>query len=155
MKRYTIKPEFLSNWGEDCTEETIIDTAEVERLAEEWETPVEELLEQLIEIETTYGDYYSEHEDENLSWCKPYADATGKIFVIVNEGRVDYIEIDGVPQVVTPDTIHTLAMAVNSDYGSYQDWDDIHIALDAMTELGCASCPCFADCEAMRETING
>ena len=52
MKRYTIKSEFLSSWGDYCDEDTIIDTAEVERLAEEWETPVEELLEQLIEIET-------------------------------------------------------------------------------------------------------
>lgn len=51
MKRYTIKTEYLSNWGEDCTEETIITDAEVERLAQEWEKPVEELLEQLIEID--------------------------------------------------------------------------------------------------------
>ena len=49
MKHYTIKPEFLSSWGEDCTEETVIDTAEVERLSEEWEKPVDELLEQLEE----------------------------------------------------------------------------------------------------------
>jgi len=49
MKRYTIKPEFLNLWGEDVTEETVIDTAEVKRLAQEWEKPVDELLEQLEE----------------------------------------------------------------------------------------------------------
>lgn len=49
MKHYTIKPDYLSSWGEDCTEETVIDTAEVERLSEEWEKPVYELLEQLEE----------------------------------------------------------------------------------------------------------
>ena len=51
MKRYTIKPEYLTLWGEDCTEETIITEAEVERLAQEWEKPVDELLEQLEETE--------------------------------------------------------------------------------------------------------
>ena len=50
MKHYTIKPEYLTMWGENCTEETIIDSAEVERLAEEWGKPVEELLEQLTEV---------------------------------------------------------------------------------------------------------
>ena len=50
MKRYTVKPEYLTMWGEDVTEETVIDTAEVERLAQEWEKPVEELLEQLEEV---------------------------------------------------------------------------------------------------------
>ena len=51
MTRYTIKPEYLSNWGEDCTEETIITDADVERLAQEWEMPVDQLLQQLIEID--------------------------------------------------------------------------------------------------------
>jgi hypothetical protein len=51
MKRYTIKPEYLTLWGDDVTEDTVIDAAEVERLAREWEKPVEELLEQLIEID--------------------------------------------------------------------------------------------------------
>lgn len=150
MKRYTIKQEFLSNWGEDCTEETIITAAEVERLAEEWEKPVKELLEQLEEAETTCGEHFTEHEDENLGWCKPYR--SGEHAIIVNGGEVDYIAIDGVPQEVTPDAIRTLAKTVNDDYDIYQGWSDLHIALDAMKEVGCASCPCFAECEAMHET---
>lgn len=103
-------------------------------------------------VETTCGEYFAEHDDENLSWCKPYI--TGKHAIIVNDGEVDYIAIDGVPQEVTPDAIRTLAKTVNDDYDSYQGWSDLHIALDAMKEVGCASCPCFAECEAMREIIN-
>ena len=49
MKTYHIKPEYLDLWGSECTEETIIDENEVERLSAEWGIPVEELLEQLIE----------------------------------------------------------------------------------------------------------
>lgn len=51
MKRYTIKPDFLSLWGEDCTKETVITGDEVARLSVEWGKPVEDLLEQLIEID--------------------------------------------------------------------------------------------------------
>ena len=46
---YTVKPEYLDQWGEDVTEDTIITQDELERLAAEWDKPVEELLEQLIE----------------------------------------------------------------------------------------------------------
>lgn len=66
MKRYTIKPEYLSNWGEDCTEGTIITTAEIERLAEEWEKPVEELLEQLEEAGPA-----SISIDNGMHWVEP------------------------------------------------------------------------------------
>ena len=45
---YTIKPEYLNLWGEDVTEETIIDAAEIERLSKEWNKPIEELMDQLV-----------------------------------------------------------------------------------------------------------
>jgi hypothetical protein len=45
---YTIKPEYLTMWGEDVTEETIIDAAEIERLSKEWNKPIEELMDQLV-----------------------------------------------------------------------------------------------------------
>ena len=51
MKQYTIKAEFLPLWGEDCTEDTIITEEELRRLSQEWEKPVEELLEQLNEVD--------------------------------------------------------------------------------------------------------
>lgn len=47
---YHIKEEYLSLWGEETTTETIITQDELERLAAEWEKPVEELLKQLEPI---------------------------------------------------------------------------------------------------------
>lgn len=89
MARYTIKPEYLTLWGEDCTEDTVVDTAEVERLAVEWEKPVDELLEQLEEAywyavmtgpdDTDWGTgsyVLSEAKDKAISYRKSgYPDA--------------------------------------------------------------------------------
>ena len=89
MKHYTIKPEYLSSWGDYCTEETVIDTAEVERLSEEWEKPVDELLEQLEEAywyavmtgpdDTDWGTgsyVFSEAKDKAISYRESgYPDA--------------------------------------------------------------------------------
>lgn len=49
MKTYKIKPEFLSAWGEETTEETIITEAEIERLSSEWGVSVDTLMEQVEE----------------------------------------------------------------------------------------------------------
>lgn len=46
MKTYTIKPEFLSAWGNETTEETTVTEREIERLSCEWGIPVEDLMEQ-------------------------------------------------------------------------------------------------------------
>ena len=51
MKTYRIMPEYLTLWGEDTTEDTVITTEEIERLAAEWGKPVEELMDQLTENE--------------------------------------------------------------------------------------------------------
>lgn len=50
MKRYHILPDYLSLWGEYTTTETVITQDEVERLAAEWDKPIEELLAELEEI---------------------------------------------------------------------------------------------------------
>lgn len=50
MKTYHIKPEYLSEWGDQTTEETVVTYAEVVDLAREWDTTVDELLDQLEEI---------------------------------------------------------------------------------------------------------
>ena len=47
---YHVKEEYLSLWGEDTTEDTVVTQDELERLADEWGKPVDELLEQLTEI---------------------------------------------------------------------------------------------------------
>lgn len=51
MKAYKIKEEYLDRWGEDVTADDIVTQEELERLASEWEIPVEELMEQLEEID--------------------------------------------------------------------------------------------------------
>lgn len=51
LTEYRIKPEFLSRWGSWTTEDTIVTRAEVKNLANEWGTPFEELMEQLIPVE--------------------------------------------------------------------------------------------------------
>lgn len=51
MKAYKIKEEFLDRWGEGVPDGYIVTEAELERLASEWEIPVEELLEQLEEVD--------------------------------------------------------------------------------------------------------
>ena len=53
MTIYTIKPEYLPLWGEDATDDTIITEAELHRLADEWEKPMDDLKEQLIEHDFT------------------------------------------------------------------------------------------------------
>lgn len=50
MKTYHIKPEHLSEWGDQTTEDTVVTYAEVVDLAREWDTTVDELLDQLEEI---------------------------------------------------------------------------------------------------------
>ena len=49
---YTVMPDYLSEWGDNCTEDTVITVAELEDLSSEWEVPVETLLHQLIEHDT-------------------------------------------------------------------------------------------------------
>lgn len=47
---YKIKPEYLSLWGEDATEETILTEADVTMIARGWEKPVADVLGQLIPL---------------------------------------------------------------------------------------------------------
>lgn len=51
-KMYYIKEEYFDLW--DCDEDTIVMYKDVKELADEWEKPIEELLDELIEIETTW-----------------------------------------------------------------------------------------------------
>ena len=52
MKKYKVKEEYNDCWGNDIPEngEIIVDDAEIERLAKEWECTIEELMEQVEEI---------------------------------------------------------------------------------------------------------
>lgn len=46
MKTYTIKPEFLSAWGSETTENNIVTESEIQRLSNEWGVSVDNLMEQ-------------------------------------------------------------------------------------------------------------
>lgn len=50
-KQYHIKPEYIDLWDSEATEETVITEKDVDRLANDWETPKEKLIEQLIPID--------------------------------------------------------------------------------------------------------
>ena len=49
MKQYRIKPEYYDMWGV-CEGNDIVTADEIDRLANEWETPVEALMEQVEEV---------------------------------------------------------------------------------------------------------
>lgn len=49
--KYQVKPEYIDLWFIDDASENVITEEELLRLSREWEKPVNELLEQLIEIE--------------------------------------------------------------------------------------------------------
>lgn len=51
MKVYNIKPEYLSAWGNETTEDTTVTEAEILRLANEWGMDVEALMEQVYAVE--------------------------------------------------------------------------------------------------------
>ena len=104
-----------------------------------------------------YLDYMRSHEDENLSWCKPYASDAGDHVLIMQEGKLLGI-ISPEREAFTDDTLtdealKQFAREVNRDYDAYRGWDDLDIALKAMHEVGCAACPWREDCDAMHEDL--
>ena len=106
----------------------------------------------------TYREYFEEHDDENLSWCKPYANDEEDCFIIMYEGDAGGIVTPDVEAIrcegtITDDLLEALARKVNTNYDWYSKWSDLHIALDAMHECGCASCPFKDDCDAMGEEM--
>lgn len=104
----------------------------------------------------TYRDYFDKHQDENLSWCKPYVDKTGDYFLLMYEGECEcvvtphgtFCRYNGT---LTDDIMEEFAKAVNNGYYCYHGWTDEHIALDVMTEVGCAACPLNSQCDPMFE----
>lgn len=48
---YKIKLDYLSDWGSDVDEDTVISEEELNRLSDEWDVPVEKLLKELIPID--------------------------------------------------------------------------------------------------------
>lgn len=100
----------------------------------------------------TYREYFETHKGENLNWCRPYLSLANGSRMVVKEGR----EIN----IWTPDIsiyganeedMRKFTRYVNADYDLYSGWSDLHIALDAMCEVGCSDCPFNRECDAMDE----
>ena len=49
MKTYTIKPEYLANYGSDANPMTVITESDIDRFAEEWDMDEFDIRQQLIE----------------------------------------------------------------------------------------------------------
>lgn len=90
--------------------------------------------------------------NDNLSWCRPESYLNGRVVLVINEGRVDGISVDGKKLGTTPDNIRKVAKMVNDDYSLYEGWTDTEIIQDAdHEELPCRLCPWFDVCQAMDE----
>lgn len=105
----------------------------------------------------TYRDYMREHTTENLSWCACYKNATGDHAMVVNEGKIITIvsprgeESSSYSKEINAAALEQFVREVNPDFDLYEGWGPLHIATDAMKEVGCAHCPWFDMCEAMDE----
>ena len=101
--------------------------------------------------------YEKMNPGENLSWCRPYVSKDENCFVVVCNGKISGCIINNenvgyiLPSTDVAAIAHRLAVAVNPDYAEYNGYSDLEIALDAMTEIGCADCPFRDDCDAMWE----
>lgn len=97
----------------------------------------------------TYREQITERHD-NLGWCKPLSFLDGKVVVVIANGNVTGIQIDGKDISCEPANIKDVAKMVNVDYGFYRGWSDSHIIEDAdPKEMPCCECPWFAVCDAM------
>ena len=106
-----------------------------------------------------YLEYMEENQYENMSWCKPYKDKSEKYTLVVHEGEPLSImspttEAHRYDGSLNDEMMEQFARAVNPDYNEYSGWSDVQIALDAMHEVGCASCPWKEDCDAMGEEMD-
>lgn len=104
----------------------------------------------------TYREYMEKHLTENIGWCAPFVDESGSYAAVVCEGKIISIRTpDGDRNDPDAETIRKFAKTVNTEYDFYKGWDDTHIALEAMREVGCAYCPWNYYCEAMDEPVSG
>ena len=108
----------------------------------------------------TYREYFEEHENENIGWCKPYFDESEEYCIVMGGGSVASIDtpderiIRGLdPNRTLDEAITKIAKAINPDYDLYSGWPDIIIALETMHKGGCASCPFKDDCDVMGEEM--
>jgi len=95
--KYTIKPEYLTLWGEDANEETMLTEDDIEMIARGWDKDVEDVIDQLepynfdSAVELMDDDLREElHEelapcsDARFMWeyCKRHQEKFGEAFTI-------------------------------------------------------------------------
>ena len=110
----------------------------------------------------TYREYFQQHEEENISCCRPFTDDSETYYLIQYDGEIESAKTpDGTyhrspvyGQRLDGSVIESIARAVNEQYDNYSGWTDEHIALEAMHEIGCAHCPFRDECEAMNEEMD-
>lgn len=58
MAVYRVRSEYVDKWSNDSewADNPIVDEAEIERLAREWEVPIDDLMEQVERIEPKVAD---------------------------------------------------------------------------------------------------
>lgn len=76
-------------------------------------------------------EYFKEHPQENMSWCKPYTANDDKASWVINEGTVCGVRIKG--------------------HDMRHDWseEELNRFFPDNHEAGCVSCPYFNGCDAM------
>lgn len=106
----------------------------------------------------TYREYFEVHGDENINWCKPYTNNTESSFIVVYDGdamaiSTPTLEAHRYDGSLNDDVLHRFAKRINQHYDVYHGWDDLHIALEMMHEVGCINCPFKDDCDVMGEEM--
>lgn len=105
---------------------------------------------------TTYRDLFDNDPNPtaNLSWCRPFKAAEGRVYFTLCEGSINGLRIDGQDYSdITDDLIKQAAMIADDEYDEYRGWTDLELLLQSATELGCADCPYNSICEAMDEVV--
>ena len=98
----------------------------------------------------TYRDYYNDHPNENLGWCRPFTDDNGAWIAEQSSDDGTIMFPNGAEYALTDKAkLRDFAKLVNPNYDMYQGYTDYQIALDAMRETGCAHCPWNAACDVM------
>ena len=98
--------------------------------------------------------YETMETGENLSWCRPYISRDGSCAMVINEGEIINIMINGkdFPNPSREQLAALDALLNPDDADPDADGEElIEILLDDMREVGCADCPYRDECECMEE----
>lgn len=88
---------------------------------------------------------------QNLGFCRVFWDDRDESAIAIKDGEIRYVRLLDKDRTadISPALIEQLAIEVNKDYDNYDGISDLELALDAMTENGCSSCPWRHECSDM------